>query len=206
MVNGLWGRKIGMAQVFAENRECTSVTVIDTAHWFVTNVKTDERDGYSAVQVGYARPKYHGQTFDLQWLKKLKNYFEHIYEIRGGVSEDIKIGQPVPFARIIAEGDIIDVAGVTKGRGFAGVMKRHGFSGGPATHGSNLHRRTGSIGFMATQGRVPKGKKMPGHMGVDRCTVKNLKVVSIDPERNIVLVKGAVPGHAGAPVFVRKSR
>jgi large subunit ribosomal protein L3 len=206
MVNGLWGKKIGMAQVFTDNNACVPVTAIDTAHWFVTNIKTDERDGYRAVQVGCVRKRYQGKAFDMTWLKKLKAHFEHVFEIRGDVADEFAIGQLVPFARIVEIGDSVDVVGTSKGRGFAGVMKRHGFSGGRDTHGSKMHRRTGAIGFMRTQGTVIKGKKMPGHMGVERCTIKNLEVIGVDPEKNVILVKGAVPGHAGAPVFVRKSR
>ena len=205
MVNGLWGRKLGMAQVFAEDKTVIPVTVVDAAHWFVTNIKTQERDGYSAIQVGYVRPRYQPQGFDINWAKAPKKYFAYIHEIRlEAPAEGLEIGQALPYADLFAVGDEVDVAGISKGRGFAGVIKRHGFSGGPRTHGSHLQRGTGSIGFMATQGRVFKGKKMPGHMGVERCTIKNLQIVSVDLEKNIFLIKGAVPGHSGAPIFVRK--
>jgi len=204
MVNGLWGRKLGMAQVFAEDKTVVPVTVVDVEHWFVTNVKTKERDGYDAIQVAYVRPRYQQQNFDKKWLKMMKKYFAHINEIRlEKPVEGLEVGHKLS-PEIFAIGDIVDVAGISKGRGFAGVIKRHSFSGGRDTHGSTMHRRTGSIGFMATQGNVMKGKKMPGHMGVDRCTIKNLEIVSIDSEKNVFLIKGAVPGHPGAPIFVRK--
>jgi len=205
MINGLWGKKLGMAQIFAEDKTVVPVTVVDAAHWFVTNVKTKERDGYDAIQVSYVRPRYQGQAFDKQWLKASKKYFAHIYEVRlKDAVEDLEVGQKMPYADVFAVGDFVDVAGVSKGRGFAGVIKRHGFSGGGRTHGSNLHRSTGSISFMATQGRVIKGKKMPGHMGAERCTVKNLQVVSVDQKKDIFLIRGAVPGSPGTPLFVRK--
>ncbi|HBR71167.1 TPA: 50S ribosomal protein L3 [Candidatus Dependentiae bacterium] len=208
MVNGLWGKKLGMAQVFAEDKKVIPVTVVDTTQWLVTNIKTADRDGYEAIQVGYVRPRYQQQVFDVGWLKALKKYFAYVREVRidEPAGEEILIGKPLPFVSIFAVGDKVDVSGITKGRGFAGVIKRHGFTGGRGSHGSKLHRRTGSIGFMRTQGRVIKGKKMPGHMGVDRCTVRNLQISAVDPEKNIVLVKGAIPGFSGAPVFLHKNR
>lgn len=204
MISGLWGKKLGMAQVFAEDKTVVSVTVVNVAHWFVTNIKTKERDDYDAIQVAYVRPRYQQQSFDKQWLKALKKYFAHVNEIRlEKPVEGLEVGQKLS-PDVFAIGDYVDVVGTSKGRGFAGVMKRHGFSGGGDSHGSTFHRKPGSIGFMRSQGRVMKGRKLPGHMGVDRCTIKNLEIVSVDPEKNIFLIKGAVPGHADAPIFVRK--
>ena len=207
MVNGLWGKKLGMTQVFAEDKKVVPVTVIDATHWLVTSIKTADRDGYDAVQVGYVRPRYQEQGFDPEWLKASKKYFAHLKEIRlDKPAEGVEVGKQLPFVDFFTVGDSVNASGITKGRGYAGVIKRHGFSGGRDSHGSKMHRRTGSIGFMATQGRVPKGKKMPGHMGTDRCTVQNLQITAVDPEKNIVLVKGAVPGFSGAPIFLSKCR
>ena len=169
MVSGLWGKKLGMAQVFGQNKEVIPVTVIDAAHWYVTQIKTKVRDGYDAIQVGFVRPRYQGGAFDKQWLKSLKRYFSHIGEIKTTeLIKGIELGQHAPFADVFAIGEHIDVSGISKGRGFAGVMKRHGFSGGRSSHGSMFHRRPGAIGHMRTRGRVIKGKKLPGHMGVDK--------------------------------------
>jgi large subunit ribosomal protein L3 len=207
MVNGLWGKKLGMTQVFAEDKKVVPVTVIDATHWLVTSIKRVNRDGYEAVQVGYVRPRYQKQSFDLEWLKASKKYFAYLKEIRlDNPAEGVEIGKQLSFVDFLAVGDSVSASGITKGRGFAGVIKRHGFSGGGSSHGSNMHRRTGSIGFMATRGRVAKGKKMPGHMGADRRTVQNLQITAVDSERNIVLVKGAVPGFSGAPIFLSKCR
>ncbi len=207
MVNGLWGKKLGMAQVFAEDKSVIPVTVIDTAYWVITQIKTTNRDGYEAIQVGYIRPRYQQQQFTKEWLSAPKKYFAHVCEIRLNASvEKLEVGNLLPFNEIVAVGDAVDVSGISKGRGFAGVIKRHGFSGGRGSHGSKLHRGTGSVSFMRSEGRIIKGKRMPGHMGVQRCTIKNVEIVAVDSEKKIVLVKGAVPGCSGAPIFVHKSR
>ncbi len=206
MVSGLWGKKLGMAQVFGQNKEVIPVTVIDAAHWYVTQIKTKARDGYDAIQVGCVRPRYQGGAFDKQWLKSLKKYFCHIGEIKSPAAiAEIAVGQPAPFVDVFKVGEDIDVTGISKGRGFAGVMKRHGFSGGRGSHGSMFHRRPGAIGHMRTRGRVIKGKKLPGHMGAAQCTVKNVQVAAIDAGKMVVFVKGAIPGMTGGPVFVSKN-
>lgn len=205
MVSGLWGKKLGMTQVFEQNKSVAPVTVIDGSHWFIVDIKTQEKDGANAVRVGLVRSKYQDKPFEEQWLKALKKYFSHVREIKlNKPLEGIVSGQQAPFADLFVDGEKVDVIGVSKGRGFTGVVKRHGFTGGRSSHGSMFHRRPGSIGHMRTRGRVIKGKKLPGHMGVQRCTVKNLTVVSTDQEKHIVLIKGAVPGSIGTPVFVRK--
>jgi len=205
MISGLWGKKLGMAQVFGQNKEAIPVTVIDASHWYITQIKTKDRDGYNALQVGYTRTRYHDKPFDMQWLASLKRYFAHVKEIHlTDAASDVAVGQPAPFAPGMDIGTLVDVQGVSKGRGFAGVMKRHGFSGGGDSHGSMFHRRPGAISHMRTRGRVIKGKRLPGHMGVKQCTVKNAQVAGVNPEKMIVLVKGAVPGTTGAPVFVGK--
>jgi len=203
MISGLWGKKLGMTQVFGQNKEAVPVTVIDATHWYITQIKTKARDGYDAIQVGYVRPRYQTKPFDTQWITGLKRYFAYVAEVPAVQAvETLTVGQPAPFADVFKIGEHIDARGISKGRGFAGVVKRHGFSGGGDSHGSMFHRRPGSIGFMRTRGRVIKGKRLPGHMGVEQCTTKNLQVVAVDTNKMIVLVKGAVPGMAGAPVFV----
>jgi large subunit ribosomal protein L3 len=207
MLNGFWGKKIGMTQVFSDENVIVPVTVIGLDNWFVTDIKTEERDGYNAVQVGNLRPKYRGQAFSKDWLKKTKNYFEMLREIKIETlpEEPFEIGQEIDAASLIESGQLVNVFGTTKGRGFQGVIKRHGFSGGSASHGPRFGRWPGSVGFMRSQGKVIKGKKLPGHMGVDRRVMKKLEVVKIEKEPKIVLVKGSVPGHAGSFVFIQKA-
>jgi large subunit ribosomal protein L3 len=205
MINGLWGKKVGMTQLFA-NDKAVPVTAINVADWYVTALKTQERDGYDAVQVGCVKSKYADQAFNADWLKNAKQYFQTLKEVRlEAPVEGLEIGKLVNLAEIMQEGDMVDVAGKTRGRGFAGVVKRWGFGGGRGSHGDKTGRRPGGIGHMRASGRVIKGKKMPGHMGNKRRMVRNLEVVKVIPEQHIILVKGAVPGHAGSLVFVRKS-
>ena len=204
MMRGLWGKKIGMTQVFAQDK-VIPVTVIDLAHWYVTQIKTVDSDGYTAVQLGHIRPRYTDEAFSAQWLSNPKKYFSAFKEVKLKDSETVfAVGNPVDSAQVLAQGEAIDVFGITKGAGFAGVVKRHGFSGGRASHGAKLGRSPGSLSYMRSRGRVTKGKKMPGHMGVDQRVMKNLTVVRLQPEDNIVLVKGSVPGKSGSLVFLRK--
>lgn len=205
MVKGLWGKKIGMAQVFTQDKKAVPVTVIDTSNWLVTQIKTLANDGYDAIKVACLRPRYHGKAFDAAWLKSLKTYFCVIREVKlSAAVEGIAVGQPAPFEQVFAIGEHVDVVGWSKGRGFAGAVKRHGFAGGPASHGSMFHRRTGSSSFMRSRGRIIKGKRFPGHMGVERTTIKNLTVVSFDVEKHMLLLKGSVPGSTGCAVYVEK--
>lgn len=204
MVTGLWGKKIGMTQVFDENK-VIPVTVIDFDRWIVTNIREKDRDGYNAIQVGRLRDKYASQPFSPQWLKHLTKYFSHIREIKvADAIEDIKIGKLADFYPIMQPGDAVDVAGVTIGRGFAGVVKRHGFAGPPGSHGATMGYHPGSIGHMRSQGKVIKGKRLPGHMGVQQRVVRGLEVIRIEPDKKIMLIKGSVPGKAGSLLFVRK--
>lgn len=206
MVSGLWGKKLGMAQVFSQNKDVVPVTVIDAAHWYVTQIKTKARDGYDAIQVACVRQRYQGKAFDNAWLKSLKHYFVHIGEVECTKEvEGLQVGDKAPLNEVFIDGESVDVSGVSKGRGFTGVVKRHGFSGGGDSHGSMFHRAPGSIGHMRTRGRVIKGKRLPGHHGAAHCTVKNVHVVSVDSEKMIVLIKGAVPGMVGGPVYVHKN-
>lgn len=205
MISGLWGKKLGMTQLFTEDNKVVPVTAINTAHWFVTGLKTNDNDGYSAVQVGRLRKRYEASPFDSAWLKNLKKYFLHVHEIllNGDVS-DLKLGQSFDGSSVVEQGAMVDVFGISKGRGFQGVMKRHGFSGGPASHGSEFKRAPGSIGNFCSEGRVAKGQKLPGQMGAKRAAVRGLEVVRVQPEEHMVLVKGSVPGNTGSVVFVRK--
>ncbi len=203
MVNGFWGRKVGMTQVFSDNK-VVGVTVVDVSQWLVTAIKTEKNDGYDAVQVGLLRKRYADKSFDAEWLKDLKTYFQVVREIRSSKAiENVVVGQPMSFYEAFQDGKTVDVMGYSKGSGFAGVMRRYDFSGGPNSHGSKLGRKPGSVAFMRTCGKVIKGKKMPGHMGVERNTVKGLRLVKIDKSNSLVLIKGAVPGKVGSVLFVR---
>lgn len=206
-MTGLWGKKIGMTQVFADNK-AVPVTVIDTSNWYITNSKTVERDGYNAVQIGCVRSRYQGQELASDWLKQLKKHFTFVREIKldkNPVEMALEIGKPAGFLAILQQGDKVDVLGTSKGRGFAGVVKRHGFAGSSASHGAKMGRRPGSLSWMRSQGRVPKGKRLPGHLGNAQKVIRNLEVVTIRPDDNVVLVKGSVPGKTGSLVFIRKA-
>ena len=207
MTMGLWGRKVGMAQVFNEDK-VVPVTVIESNNWMVTGLKTKERDGYVAVQIACLRDRYASQDFSRNWLKKLKKHFSLIREItlkEGQLIEDFSIGKPFASLDVLTEGEMVDVFGRTKGCGFAGVVKRHGFAGAAGSHGSTMGKRPGSIGFMTSQGKVIKGKKLPGHMGNRQRVMKNLEVIKVEKDKGVVLVKGSIPGKSGSFVFIRKS-
>jgi len=204
MLSGLWGKKIGITQVF-HNDKVIPVTVIDVGNWVITDIKTVDRDGYNAIQVGAVRKRYAGEKATIQWVRNPKEYFTVLREIRVDVlPENIKIGKEVDFYDQLEPGKTVDVFGITIGRGFAGVIKRHSFRGPPASHGSTMGRRPGSIGHMRARGRVIKGKRMPGHLGVQKCVMKNLEIVEVKKDGPVVLVKGSVPGYAGSLVFIRK--
>ena len=205
MVTGFWGKKIGMTQVFSGN-EVVPVTVIDLSRWFVTAIKTEQRDGYNAVQVGLTRKRYEQEAFSAEWLTKTSKYFQFLREIRlhSPVEDTVKIGQEADFAEQFAEGSFVDVTGITKGCGFAGVMRRYDFSGGRGSHGSKLGRKPGSMGGLRARGKIIKGKKLPGHMGVVQRTMQHLEVVRIAKDEKYVLVKGSVPGKAGTILFVKQ--
>ena len=219
-MKGIVGRKIGMSQVFDELGVATPVTIIQAGPCYVTQVKTaDGKDGYDAVQVGFEETKERrltqGQLGHLGRMKAKKGKarkadkgipaVRHLREFRTQTASEYTVGQELTVEQFEL-GDKIDVTGTTKGRGFAGVVKRHGFAGGPKTHGqSDRWRAPGSIGATSTMARVQKGMRMGGHMGVDRHTVQNLTVIRIDPERNLIAVKGAVPGHKGGLVVIRNA-
>jgi large subunit ribosomal protein L3 len=208
MVNGIIGKKLGMTQVFAPDGTVTPVTVIKAGPCVVVQRKTVATDGYEAVQLGFVEEKSPRQT-----NKPMKGHFAKagvpptriLREFRiNGQGEEVSVGDKILVDQF-HENDVIDVIGTTKGRGFAGFIKRHGFGGGRATHGSMFHRAPGSIGASAYPSRVIKGTRMAGHMGVERQTTRNLRIVRVDAEENLILVRGAVPGPNGGYVLIRKS-
>ena len=205
MIQGFWGRKVGMTQVFSDDNKVVPVTAVDASGWFVSQVKTEERDGYNAVQVVYPRKKYQSETFKSDWLKKKSEHFRWVKEIAlSEITDDINIGKAFDFSNIVAEKETVDVVGVTKGCGFSGVIRRHGYAGGPKAHGSGFKRRPGSIGFMCATGKVIKGKGMPGHMGVEQRTSKNLEVVQVKTDDSLFLIKGSMAGKPGSLVYIRR--
>jgi large subunit ribosomal protein L3 len=199
---GLIGRKVGMTQIFQADGTMIPVTAVVIEPNTVTRLRTVERDGYAAVQLGIEPRKKltkpeKGQLKDLPPLSTIR-------EFRTADVDGYEVGQRLTV-ELFAEGELVDVTGVSKGKGFAGTVKRHHFKRGPETHGSDHHREPGSIGPGTTPGRVYKGLRMSGHMGDDRVTVKKLTVVRSDPERNLLLVKGAVPGAPNALLLVKKA-
>ncbi|ASS94491.1 MULTISPECIES: 50S ribosomal protein L3 [Bacillaceae] len=203
MTKGILGRKIGMTQVFAENGELIPVTVIEAANNVVLQKKTVETDGYEAVQVGFEnkREKLSNKPEKGHVEKANTTPKRFIREFRGTDLTEYEIGQEVNVS-IFAEGDLVDVSGISKGKGFQGSIKRHGQSRGPMSHGSRYHRRPGSMGPVAPN-RVFKGKLLPGRMGGEQITVQNLAIVKVDVERNLLLIKGNVPGARKALIKVK---
>lgn len=203
----LIAKKVGMTQVFDENNRLLPVTVLEAGPCPVTQVKTVEKDGYAAVQIGYG-PQKEGRLTrpELGHLKKAGvDAVRVLQEFLLADGESYETGETLTVEKF-TEVEKVDVIGMSKGQGFQGVVKRYGFSGGPASHGSMTHRRGGSYGFCQDPGHVIKGKKMPGHMGSKRRTVQNLRVVKVDAEKNLLLVKGSLPGPNGSLVTVRPAR
>ncbi len=206
---GLVGRKAGMTRIFTDAGESVPVTVVEVLPNRVTQIKSIEKDGYRAVQVtfGARRPQLLSKSAAGHFAKAAVEPGRGLLEFRLGEKDesDLKAGSELKVD-IFKEGQAVDVTGVTIGKGFAGVMKRHNFAGGMATHGASLvHRMPGSIGQRQTPGRVFPGKRMAGHMGVRRRTIENLRVVGVDAARNLLLIRGAVPGAEGGQVVVRAS-
>jgi large subunit ribosomal protein L3 len=206
---GLVGRKAGMTRVFTEAGETVPVTVIEVLPNRVTQVKTQDKDGYRAVQVTYGarRPQLYSKAVTGHYARANVAPGRALVEFRlsDGDQSELTAGSEIK-ADIFKEGEKVDVTGTTIGKGFAGVMKRHNFAGGYASHGNSVsHRAPGSIGQRQTPGRVFKGRRMSGHMGVGRRTTENLRVVQVDLERNLLLIRGAVPGAEGGQVIVRAS-
>lgn len=200
----LLGKKIGMTQVFDEQNRLVPVTVIEAGPCPVTQVKSDETDGYNAVQIGFRPQKEHRLSkAALGHFKKAGvTPVSELREFRTAADAGLNLGDVLTVERFEA-GQKIDVIGTSKGRGFQGVVKRYGFAGGPASHGSMFHRRGGSYGMCQWPGHVIKGKKMPGHMGDVQRTVQNLQVVKVIADKNLILVKGSIPGSRGSLVTVR---
>ena len=206
MKKGIIGKKLGMTQIFDEKGNVIPVTVIEAGPCVVAQVKTVDNDGYQAIQLGF------GDVKDKHINKPEKGHFEkvkvaikkHLREFKLDSIEGFKVGDELK-ADIFAAGDKIDVQGTTKGKGFQGVIKRHGQHRGPMGHGSMYHRRPGSMGPTSTPGRVLKGKKLPGHMGRATVTIQNLDVVRVDLDKNVILVKGSVPGAKGAILKVKSA-
>jgi len=206
MVTTILGRKLGMTQVWSEDDKLVPVTVIEAGPCVVSQVKTIEHDGYAAAQLAF------GDIKESKVNKPAAGHFakagvtprRHIAEVRLDEGDEVKLGEELTVAMF--EGvESVHVTGTSKGKGFAGVMKRHNFSGGPGGHGSHFHRATGSVGQASTPSRIFKGSKMPGHMGSETVTVRNLDVVKVDAEQNLLLVKGAVPGAKGALLTIRSA-
>jgi large subunit ribosomal protein L3 len=207
MTVGILGKKLGMTQVYDKSGKTEAVTAIEAGPCTVTQIKTVERDGYSAVKLGFGEPKKKktggkkGKAKD-----KTPSKFKYMREIRLDDGQEMEAGQKIDVS-LFKAGDVINISGISKGKGFAGVVKRHHFKGGPKTHGqSDRWRAPGSIGSSATPGRVLKGLRMAGHMGDERVTVSNLVVVEANPDRNLLLVRGAVPGMTNGLVIIEKSK
>lgn len=203
MIEGVLGRKLGMLQTFDKEGRLRGATVIETGPCLVTQIKTEERDGYTAVQIGFGSAKRTNKP--MRGHLKQQGNLRHLREFRVDNPTQHHVGERIG-AEMFEEGDLVDVTGISKGRGFAGVVKRYGFAGGPKTHGqSDRDRAPGSIGAGTSPGRVIKGKKMAGHMGTGQATVKSLKVIRVDGAKGVLIVRGAVPGNNGVLVKVRKS-
>ena len=204
-MKGILGKKLGMTQIFTEEGIVVPVTVVEAGPNVVTQVKTVEKDGYNAIQVGFEDAKEKSlnkpQKGHLAAANTLK---KHLKEFRVDSVEEYTVGQEIK-ADLFAAGELIDVTGISKGKGFQGPIKRHGQSRGPETHGSRYHRRPGSMGACSYPGRVFKNKKLAGHMGSVKVTVQNLEVVRVDADKNLILVKGAIPGAKGSVVTIKEA-
>ena len=204
-VKGILGRKVGMTQVFDDGGHAVPVTVVEAGPCSVAQVKTADKDGYSAIQLAFGEPKRVNQPTAGHFAKAGVDPSRHVVELRLDDVGDYSLGSEIK-ADVFEEGEMVDVVGVTKGKGFTGAMKRHHFSGLGASHGTERkHRSPGSIGGASTPARVFRGQKMPGHLGHERVTTLNLKVIKVDPERNLLLIRGAVPGPRGGLVMVRSA-
>lgn len=207
MVKGILGKKIGMTRVFRENGESVSVSVLEVGPCHIIQIKRIEKEGYNAIQMGFQPKKDRRLNKPLLGCFKAagKGGFAFLREIRVDDVDSFELGQEINN-EMFNVGDLVTVRGISKGKGFTGVVKRWGFSGGDTSHGCRSHRVPGSLGASATPSRVMKGKKLPGRMGYKKVTVKNLKVVDVLKEKNLILVKGAVPGSKGSLLEVRLSR
>ena len=207
MIQALLGRKLGMTRLFDENGVVTASTLVEAGPCFITQLKTEEVDGYTAVQLGFGEKRRQSKPKQGH-LKKAglpeRTGLESLQEVPADGLDDLELGARID-ASMFSRGEVVDVIGTSKGKGFGGVVKRHNFRGGPKTHGqSDRWRHSGSVGSGTTPGRTFKGMRMAGHLGDDRVTVKNLRILSVDPERNLVVLRGAIPGPKGGIVVIRK--
>lgn len=206
MLNGILGKKLGMTRIFTEDGRWVDVTLLEAGPCAVLQRKTTDKDGYEAVQIGF------GEMKEKRCAKPMQGHFAKagvtprrvLREFKVDSGTELKPGDEVR-SDIFKPGDRVDISGTSKGKGFQGVIKRHGMHGGPSTHGSNFHRAPGSIGQSADPAKVYKGKHLPGRMGHVRKTIQNLEVLRVDPEKNLVVVRGAVPGANGGLVVVKHS-
>ena len=204
MIQSFLGKKIGMTQVFRPDGRAEAVTAVEAGPCVVTQLKTKDRDGYDAAQIGFGEKRR--LTKPLEGHLKGNGKFRYLREVSLEDGAEIEVGHKIDVS-LFAPGEMVDVSGTSIGRGFAGGIKRHGFHGGPKTHGqSDRHRAPGSIGAGTTPGRVLKGLKMAGHMGNHRATVQNLEVLEVDPDRNLLLLRGAVPGSRNGLLLIHKAR
>jgi len=203
MIPGIIGKKLGMTQICMDDGTAEAITAIEAGPCTVTQVKTSDKERYNAVQLGFGQAKRLNSP-QRGHLKEL-GQFKYLREFRMDDVEAVKVGDKVDVS-LFKTGDLVDVTGISKGKGFAGVVKRHHFAGGPKTHGqSDRHRAPGSIGATTSPGRVFKGMRMAGHMGDERVTVRNLEIFQADPARNLLMIKGAVPGATNGLLLIRKA-
>ena len=201
------GRKVGMTQVYDDKGNAVAVTVVEAGPCPIVQTKTTGRDGYVALQISFGAARAKNTT------KALKGHFEKAKAAPGRLLREVRLEEPGAYevgqaltVELFEVGTFVDVSGITKGRGFAGVVKRHGFTGGKATHGTTTHKQPGSIGASAYPSRVVKNKRLPGHMGAANYTAKNLKVVGVDKERNLLWIRGAVPGHVNSFLMIHQQK
>jgi large subunit ribosomal protein L3 len=207
MVKAIFGTKLGMTQVFDASGDVVPVSVVKAEPCVITQLKSKDKDGYDAVQIGY------GQVKERKLTSPQKGHFQkagvratrYLAEIRVEELNGYELGQEIKVS-VLEEGDSVKVTGVSRGKGFTGVVKRHGFRGGPGTHGSMFHRAPGSIGASSFPSKVDKGKRFPGRMGGERVTARGLKVMRVDQEKNLILLKGSVPGPKGGWVLIQEDR
>jgi large subunit ribosomal protein L3 len=206
MIQGILGKKLGMTQVFAADGRRVPVTVVEAGPCTVVQKKTESTDGYNALQVGFSAKKTARVNKPMMghFKKADQGAFTYLRELSADSVDDYNVGDQITCDSVFKAGDMIDVTGSSKGKGFQGVIKRWGFSGGRSTHGSMFHRAPGSIGCSAWPSRVFKGKKMPGQMGNSRVTQQNLEIVEVRADQNLILIKGAVPGANQSLLLIRK--
>jgi large subunit ribosomal protein L3 len=206
-MKGIIGRKLGMSQIFADDGRAVPVTLVEAGPCYITQLKTEQTDGYAAIQLGFgeAKEKALSKARRGHLAKAGAPLLRYLAEVRIEDTAELSIGQEIA-ADVFTEGELVDVIGVSKGKGTAGVMKRHNYHGRPASHGHHFHRAPGAIGMCATPSRVWKGKKMPGRMGNNRTTISFVEVVKVDKVGNLIALKGNVPGPKGGLVMIRAAK